>query len=130
VEFQTQVEEEGDQPSGKILGTVVLPVPNNISDTNTADWGADSMNAVQAAVSGCCFSNYYGVVLLQDWKVPRKSLMAIGNRFRRSKDCIRKAEFAAAAVQGEGAKLLSRASGQIVNPNLELLFNGPHIKTF
>ena len=31
---------------------------------------------------------------------------------------------------GEGAKLLSRASGQIVNPNLELLFNGPQLRPF
>jgi hypothetical protein len=31
---------------------------------------------------------------------------------------------------GEGAKLLSRATGQVINPNLELLFNGPQLRPF
>jgi hypothetical protein len=55
VEFQTPGS-SGRPPSGKILGTVVLPVPNQISDTNTADWGADSMNAVQAAAAAAAFA--------------------------------------------------------------------------
>jgi hypothetical protein len=117
----------GRPPSGEILGTVVLPVPNNISDTNTADWGADPMNAVQAAAAAAAFAGItdgvgagmesIGASLKQFGSDPTsKTFVAAG--------------FAGAAMGGEGAKLLSRASGQIVNPNLELLFNGPQLRSF
>ena len=117
----------GRPPSGQILGTVVLPVPNNISDTNTADWGADPMNAVQAAAAAAAFAGItdgvgagmesIGASLKQFGSDPTsKTFVAAG--------------FAGAAMGGEGAKLLSRASGQIVNPNLELLFNGPQLRPF
>ena len=35
-----------------ILGTVILPVPGQIQDTNRADWSDDSANAGQLAVGG------------------------------------------------------------------------------
>jgi hypothetical protein len=118
----------GRPPSGKILGTVVLPVPNNISDTNTADWGADSMNAFQAAGAAAAFQTITGGVAA-GLESAQASLTAIGKDSEGVKTALG-SFFAAAAVQGEGAKLLSRASGQIVNPNLELLFNGPQLRPF
>ena len=52
----------GRPTPGKILGTVVLPVPNNISDTNAVEWGADSMNAFQAAGAAAAFQTITGGV--------------------------------------------------------------------
>ena len=118
----------GRPPSGKILGTVVLPVPNLISDTNTAEWGADSMNAFQAAGAAAAFQTITGGVAA-GLESAQASLTAIGKDSEGVKTALG-SFFAAAAVQGEGAKLLSRASGQIVNPNLELLFNGPSLRPF
>jgi hypothetical protein len=118
----------GRPPSGKILGTVVLPVPNLISDTNTAEWGADSMNAFQAAGAAAAFQTITGGVAA-GLESAQASLTAIGKDSEGVKTALG-SFFAAAAVQGEGAKLLSRASGQIVNPNLELLFNGPQLRPF
>jgi hypothetical protein len=40
------------------------------------------------------------------------------------------ATFAAAAVRGNNAEILSRAEGAVINPNLELLFNGPQLRPF
>ena len=119
----------GRPPSGKILGTVVLPVPNLISDTNTAEWGADSMNAFQAAGAAFAYNTITGGAAAVGMESAEKSLKAAGKDSEGIKDAFG-AFFAAAAVQGEGAKLLSRASGQIVNPNLELLFNGPQLRSF
>ena len=118
----------GRPPSGKILGTVVLPVPNLISDTNTAEWGADSMNAFQAAGAAAAFQTITGGVAA-GLESAQASLTAIGKDSEGVQTALG-SFFAAAAVQGEGAKLLSRASGQIVNPNLELLFNGPSLRPF
>jgi hypothetical protein len=117
----------GRPPSGKILGTVVLPVPNLISDTNTAEWGADSMNAVQAAAAAAAFAG-----ITDGFGAGMESIGATLKKF--GEDSASKpfvaAAFAGAAVQGDGAKLFTRASGQIVNPNLELLFNGPQLRPF
>jgi hypothetical protein len=117
----------GRPPSGEILGTVVLPVPNNISDTNTADWGADSMSALKAAGAAAVFETI-GSGFGAGMESAEKSLNDFANN-PATKELV-KAEFTAAAMQGEGAKLLSRASGQIINPNLELLFNGPQLRPF
>ena len=117
----------GRPAPGKILGTVVLPVPNNISDTNAVDWGADSMSAVKAAVAAAAFETI-GSGFGAGMESAGKSLNDFANN-PATKDLV-KAEFTAAAMQGEGAKLLSRASGQIINPNLELLFNGPQLRSF
>jgi hypothetical protein len=118
----------GRPPSGKILGTVVLPVPNLISDTNTAEWGADSMNAFQAAGAAAAYQTITGGAAV-GMESAEASLKAAGKDSEGIKTAFG-SFFAAAAVQGEGAKLLSRASGQIVNPNLELLFNGPTLRPF
>jgi hypothetical protein len=40
------------------------------------------------------------------------------------------ATFAAGAVRGNSAAILSRAEGAVINPNLELLFNGPQLRPF
>ena len=38
--------------------------------------------------------------------------------------------FTSAAVGTAGAQVLSRTSGSVINPNLELLFNGPQLRPF
>jgi hypothetical protein len=43
-----------------ILGSVVLPIPNNISDTNSMDWGSNSMNALEAALAAAAFTGITG----------------------------------------------------------------------
>jgi hypothetical protein len=86
------------------------------------------MNAFQAAGAAAAFNTITGGVAV-GMESAEKSLKAIGKDSEGVKNAFG-SFFAAAAVQGEGAKLLSRASGQIVNPNLELLFNGPSLRPF
>jgi ribosomal protein L19 len=38
----------GDRPGGDIIGTVVLPIPAGISDTNSANWGSDELDTFKA----------------------------------------------------------------------------------
>jgi hypothetical protein len=118
----------GRPTPGKILGTVVLPVPNNISDTNAVEWGADSMNAFQAAGAAFAYKTITNGVDA-GLESAQASLAAAGKDEQGVKDAFTSL-FTAAAMGGEGAKILSRASGQIVNPNLELLFNGPSLRPF
>lgn len=117
----------GRPPSGEILGTVVLPVPNNISDVNAAEWGADKMNAIEAAAAAAAFAS-----ITDGFGAGMESVGASLKQFGSdptSKKFVA-AGFAGAAMGGEGAKILSRAAGQIVNPNVELLFNAPTLRAF
>ena len=110
-----------------ILGSVVLPIPNNISDTNSMDWGSDDMNALEAALAAAAFTGITEGI--------GKGISSFGDSMKAflRDDTSGKAlgaTFAAGAVSGDGAKLLSRAEGAVVNPNLELLFNGPQLRPF
>jgi hypothetical protein len=110
-----------------ILGSVVLPIPNNISDTNSMDWGSDTMNAIEAALAAAAFTGITEGI--------GKGISSFGDSMKAflRDDTSGKAlgaTFAAGAVGGDGAKLLSRAEGAVVNPNLELLFNGPQLRPF
>ena len=110
-----------------ILGSVVLPIPNNISDTNSMDWGSDDMNALEAALAAAAFTGITGGIgegvqsfgkSMEAFMGDDKSGKALG------------ATFAAGAVRGNNAEILSRAEGAVINPNLELLFNGPQLRPF
>jgi len=91
------------------------------------DWGSNSMNALEAALAAAAFTGITGGIgkgvqsfgkSMEAFVGEDKSGKALG------------ATFAAGAVGGDGAKLLSRADGAVINPNLELLFNGPQLRPF
>lgn len=111
----------------KIAGTVVLPVPSGISDTNSADWGSNTMNALEAALAA---GAYTGIT-----EGLGKGVESVGSSLKTAlaDDTTGRAigaAFAGAAVNGDGAKILQRAEGAVINPNMELLFNGPQLRPF
>ena len=115
-------------PEGRtILGSVVLPIPNNISDTNSMDWGSNSMNALEAGLAAAAFTGITEGI--------GKGVETLGAGFQAGADdpATKRAigaAFAGAAVGGNSAAILSRAEGAVINPNLELLFNGPQLRPF
>lgn len=112
-----------------ISGTVVLPIPNGISDTNSVDWGEDSMNALQAAAAAAAMTGItegLGSMFNALGDTFSQTMQQDGENVKK----LTTSAFAAAAVGGDTAKLLSRAEGVVVNPNMELLFNGPQLRPF
>lgn len=110
----------------KTLGTITLPIPAGISDSNSVDWQGDPLNTLQLEgqkiaqavlgggdVSGT-LENAKNVATggLQSGEV-QKSLAS---------------SFANMATQSNSAQ--QRAFGSIFNNNLELLFNGPSLRQF
>jgi hypothetical protein len=110
-----------------IAGTVVLPIPNGISDTNSVDWGGNPMNALEAAMAAAAFT---GITegLGAGVESFGKSLSAAVGEDKTGRGI--GAAFAGAATGTNGNAILSRAEGAVVNPNLELLFNGPQLRPF
>ena len=108
--------------------TVTLPIPNNITDSNSVSWGEDTINPLQAA----------GMNVIGN--VAEDGISAIGgaaNEVLNAAGAVgageKKAIIAAIAAFGVGANpeaVVSRATGQILNPNLELLFSGVNLRAF
>ncbi len=120
-----------------ILGSILLPIPQNITSTNSTGWGEDSINPFAA----------YGLGLVNE-AINAKEFFggivgAIGGAVEGVKGLVQSGEaqkvsnafFASNAVNVlrgntsfEG--VLARSTGQILNPNKELLFNGVKLRSF
>tara|TARA_A100000164_G_C21914885_1_gene777701 strand:+ start:897 stop:2207 length:1311 start_codon:yes stop_codon:yes gene_type:complete len=111
----------------RVLGSVLLPVPNAVNDANSCSWGQDTMNAAQIAASDIAM------------KTITEGAGAGMNTAEGVKDAAVKqggADVKDALAQyftgqATGVKgILARTKGQVINPNMELIFNGPQLRPF
>ena len=119
------------------LGTVLLPIPSNIQDGNAVSFSEDSLNSIAgSAVGGVAETmQNFGDTGFEGIKDTLKnSLQASGLTMNNAKSLATKF-LATKAVGIFGGnvtvqQLLARQSGEIFNPNMELLFNGPTLRNF
>ena len=115
-------------PTQTIEGSVTLAVQPSITDSNSVDWGGSNLNPLQALAAGASMK------LQGDQQIGSSALpiaQGIAKDLKEGKYGF--GEFFKLYLSGEAASvqnLLSRATGAIVNPNLELLFNGPQLRPF
>ena len=118
---------------------VELPAPQEINDSNSVTWGDDKLNALQlagltvaqAAISG---GSEDAVELAQSAMAVLQRGISIPGLTPQTQNAI-KASISGAAINALGANvsagsILSRSTGQILNSNLELLFQGVNLRTF
>ena len=118
----------GSNNLGPSIGSVTLPIPSGITDQNKADWGSNSMTALDIAKADIAKTAIFdglqkGVGKFDEYikKVQANTgdtVSAVGNAF------------AAAAAGVDAQALLSRTTGMVMNPNMELLFKGPTLRPF
>tara|TARA_B100001250_G_scaffold17801_1_gene15493 strand:+ start:140 stop:1405 length:1266 start_codon:yes stop_codon:yes gene_type:complete len=112
------------KPKGPTIGSVILPMPSAIADGNKTEWGAGTMTPAQMAASG----------------VVKKILGGTAT------DAVKQAQEAAEDFMSSDGKkamenffteqltgaedLLARTEGMVMNPNMELLFKGPGMRSF
>ena len=113
------------------LGSVSLPMQPGISESNSVGWGEDRLNALQIAgakVAGNLMSNLselrLGGAAEEFVNQIRGAVGSLAGDLK-SEDII--SYFAGQAV---GANIFTRGTGRVLNPNLELLFSGPNLRTF
>jgi hypothetical protein len=115
-----------DRSAQTIIGTVVLPIPNGISDSNGVTWGGDDFNPLKALGV-----NIASAGITQG---PAAAVDTVGNAGATAQSNIKTVQQLAASAFTEAAtgtsNLLSRTTGQILNPNLELLFSAPTLRSF
>ena len=119
------------------LAYIFLPIPENIEDSNAVDWGSNSLNGIAARAIG----------VARDTVGEDNALKAVGTLISGTGGIIGGLEtagvdqtkiqnfFAAKAVGALGFNVdakgvVSRATGQVLNPNMELLFNNVTLRSF
>ena len=124
----------------KPLHTIYLPIPQQLSDTNSVNWDNSTLNPIEAfgvAAAGAVMQaeDLGGAVSKASSAV---NLLIEKGKAASGSDQIRQAITAALAGTAVGAlggnvsgsQLVSRATGQVFNPNLELLFQGVNLRSF
>ena len=109
------------------LGSVSLPIPSGISDSNRVDWGTKTMNPLQTAAMGIAieFLSNSGESAANLTKAKVEDALKNTPELKTAAT----AYFAGAAI-GMGQQVLQREYGAIFNPNMELLFNNPALRPF
>ena len=119
-----------------IGGSVTLPIVTGIADINEVDWEGAKLNPLQALGAGAAL-RAFDTASNSDKGVQaaiRGFGGAAGNLGKEIKQVggdLKTALNVYLAQQAVGTQnLLSRTSGAIVNPNLEMLFSGPALRKF
>lgn len=124
-----------DKPASK---TIILPIPGNIQDNNGAQWGENKLNDFSAAITKGIGNMINSDTVGDALKSPVKDVQSLfKDQGSAGSDVANYAKMVAAttAANALGANvtlggLLSRSSGQVVNQNLEMVFNGVTIRSF
>jgi hypothetical protein len=113
----------GDRARGS---TVTLPIQPNISDSNNVRWGAEDINAFQAIAAAAALST-----ITEGMSGAAGAAAGATKLISEGKESIGAATATYFAGQAVGVGgLLTRATGGIINPNTELLFQGPELRNF
>jgi len=122
----------------KALSTIQLPIPANIGDTNQVNWGDDTLNPLAALGAEKAGE------ILKSGDFGRGAIDAAKSMGSTGMDVLTKGggqglvvnQFISALVNSvangsvDPKALLSRAEGNVLNPNLELLFGGVNLRSF
>lgn len=106
-------------------GTVTLPIQPSITDTNAVNWGGVDVDAL-AAMAGITAATPIG-----SGSEGVASALSGGAELLKSKagsDSLKSA--IALGFVSDNKNFLTKTTGAIVNPNLELLFQGPTLRQF
>jgi hypothetical protein len=106
-------------------GPVFLAIQSPISDQNSVDWGPDSVNAINAKVFNLANTmiskpNPFGEATQEQLSTAYGELFDNQGRFQK---------FLAGQAAGLN-NVLARTDNVVLNPNLELLFQGPQLRPF
>ena len=121
------------------IGSVTLPIPAGISDQSSVEWGSNSMTAIDAA-KAMIATTAMRAALNKPESAITEAAKGVGDGIGGLMKTVKANSgaagaaiansFAATAAGVDGQSLLSRTTGQVLNPNMELLFKGPTLRPF
>jgi len=121
---------------GDVVGTIQLPMQPNLSESNSIDWNQDEINQIQMTGAGLAADAITGIRNSStggDFGAAVGNLLGGAGRAAQrllNSDGLGPFLTAYFAGQAVGANVVGRATGQVLNKNLELLFKGPRLRQF
>ena len=114
-------------------GTVILPIPEGIQDSNSASWGEGNMGPIETATMGMAIKGIeggFGGAVDAVKNVFDKSLNAatVGTTQKMIQTFFASQATKALTGSGDFNQNLSRATGAVFNSNTELLFSGVSLR--
>lgn len=117
------------------IGTIILPMISGLQSTNGVSWGANNMNAIEKVIGESVFGllddvGENGLTMEVIKKNMASSLQAGRNTIM---DIVSQKPAVAALLAGYvvgNTAVATRSSGAVINPNMELLFGGPQLRSF
>ena len=132
---------------GDPKGSCILPIPNRLGVSQGVNWGEGKANAVElgafqaitSATKGLSGGNL--VKLIQDGFEQGKSVFNTISQDKNNSDggvnagrvinaVIAKSVLGRIGINVDTEQFITRETGAAINPNLELLFGGPQLRTF
>ena len=121
-------------PKKKIKSTILLPIPQQLSDNTSVNWGDSTLSPLDAfgisATAGIINQGLEGVGDVFDALRSTPDLLGNPQMTKAITAAVSGLAVGAAGGNVSGSQLVSRATGQVFNPNLELLFEGVNLRTF
>lgn len=123
-------------------GSIVLPVPQNLVESNQTNWGENSLNSLAAGLMGPAAGIVKDIAGGDPFGAGGKAMDAarkvFGGAATPAKTQIQQKLTLGVAAQAlkkfninvDAEAYRARATGTVINPNLELLFNGPKLRAF
>ena len=119
-------EDRAKDTRGRSIGSVILPIPAGIGDAQAVSWGGNSMSAVQAALAQAALA---GIT-----KGPGEAVDSLLTSAQKVADNSGEVGTALAntlaGMASGNQNLITRTTGAILNPNLDLLFQAPTLRPF
>jgi len=130
------------------FGTCALPIPNRLGVSNGVSWGEGRANAIEMAAFGATAESVRSVMKDGNiMQVLKDGLTQGGDTFKELASQFKDNEGGATAanllsgvlarsilgqigINVDVDQFITRQTGQAINPNLELLFSGPQLRTF
>ena len=116
---------DADDRVGPSVGRVFLPMQPGLRDSTSVGYGDNEVNAIQGAAFRVAQT---GIAELSPKAMMERGIKELEDMGASINKNDIASYFAAEAVGNRG--LFTRGSGKILNPNLELLFNGPNLRSF
>ena len=106
------------------LSMIFLPIPQGVTDNNSVSYKSDDLNPVKAAMAQFAMG-----MMTQPGETLKKAvdIDSFGKIDETTKQAIL-AKLTGSAVGAES--MVTRATGQVMNPNLETIFSGVSIRDF
>ena len=122
------VREEQEKLKADALGSIILPIPAQLTDSNSARWKSGDMNFLQEQGLQAAQEGMKG-----DMEAVGRNVNQLVSDMKASP--VVKQYFATQALNSLGGNMsmesvMARSSGEIINPNMELLFSGPNLRQF